>query len=336
MTNAEFNPDQNPMPVTIDHVADGYRCYPGETVTFYSRVSVRETVPGLTLSVSVPAGLVVGDYQAPPVLGGTLPRLVFEDGARDLTWGVTEELKAGTQWEYQVSAQVAATERDTTLQSRARVVPGGDATLSAEESVTVDVFAKSRYLRYLPALYGSDELMGRFLMLFESFWTPVERQIDDMALYFDPKMTPRDFLPWLASWFSLVLDERLSEERQRRLIQSAVWLYRKRGTKQGLKEYLEIYTGGRAEIVEYRAHNFILGPQARLGPSIALGTGNMPHTFSVELYLPPDPAPARDGPPKGDRHEQERRELEHRRLIEALIEAEKPAQTYFTLHIETE
>ncbi len=122
----------------------------------------------------------------------------------------------------------------------------------------------------------------------------------------------------------------MPEARQRRLIQSAVWLYRKRGTKQGLKEYLEIYTGGRAEITEYRAHNFILGPQARLGPSIALGTGNMPHTFSVELYLPPEPAPARD------EREQERKELERQRRIEALIEAEKPAQTYFALHIKTE
>jgi hypothetical protein len=68
-----------------------------------------------------------------------------------------------------------------------------------------------------------------------------------------------------------------------------------------------------------------------------LGAGNIPHTFSVELYLPPDPAPARSkSSSRTDRREQERRELERRRYIEALIEAEKPAQTYFTLDIKTE
>jgi phage tail-like protein len=166
-------------------------------------------------------------------------------------------------------------------------------------------------------------------MLFESFWGPIEKQIDNEALYFDPRMTPPDFLPWLASWLNLVLDGRLPEERQRRLIQSAVSLYRRRGSKQGLIDYLQIYTGGQADIVEHRAKDFRLGPEARLGPGIALGKGNQPHAFTVALRLPPDTSPA------GDEDGRARQEAERRRTIEAIIEAEKPAHTVYTLRIET-
>jgi phage tail-like protein len=323
-------------PLTVDHVADFYRRYPGETVTFYTRVRVRQAVPGFTLRVTVPAGLVVGDYQAPPEKGkakalGDLPITSFENGARQLTWSVTEELQAGTSWEYRVQAQVAPTERDVTLESQAvATLQTTEAEMvSTGETVAIAVLAKGRYLCYLPALYQQDELMGRFLMLFESFWAPIEGQINTIPLYFDPKMSPPDFLPWLASWLNLVLDERLPEERQRRLIQSAASLYRKRGTKQGLLEYLEISTGARAQITEHRASDFRLGPEARLGPGIALGTGNWPHTFTVALRLPPVSSLA------GNESERARRDSERRHTIETIIETEKPAHTTYTLHIET-
>lgn len=330
MTKAELNANQDSNPVTIDHVADFYRRYPGETVTFYTRIGVRQPVSGITLQVTVPAGLVVGDYQAPPEFGDAPPVVAFDDGRRHVIWNVAEELPAGTTWEYRVQAQVAPTQKDLTLESQALVTaPVTDSeSASAEERVAIAVSATGRYVRHLPALYQADDFMGHFLALFESFWRPIEGQIDNLALYFDPKMTPPDFLPWLASWLNLALDERLSEERQRRLIQSAVSLYRKRGTKQGLQEYLEIYTGVQAQITEHRAKDFRLGPEARLGPGIALGTGNQPHAFTVALRLPPIASPT------GDESERARQELERRRSIEAIIEAEKPAHTVYALRIE--
>jgi phage tail-like protein len=275
--------------------------------------------------------LVLGDYQALSGDGDALPVVGFDAGASHLTWNVAEELQAGTRREYQVQAQVAPTTRDVTLESQAVVTSKVKEAelISVGETVAIAVSAKGRYLRYLPALYQADDLIGRFLMLFESFWAPIEGQIDNLPLYFDPTMTPPDFLSWLASWFDLVLDERLSKKRQRRLIQSAVPLYRKRGTKQGLQEYLKIYTGAQAQIIEHRANDFRLGPEARLGPGIALGTGNRPHTFTVILHLPPIP------PSAGNKRERARQELERRRKIEEIIEAQKPAHTDYTLRIET-
>ena len=194
----------------------------------------------------------------------------------------------------------------------------GEEVSSITETVTVAVFAKSRYLRHLPALYEYDELMGRYLMLFESFWDPIEGQIDQLPYFFDPDTAPPDLLPWLASWLDLLLDKRWPESKRRQLIQSAVRLYRRRGTHDGLADYLELYTGVRPQIVEHRAENFVLGSEARLGQSIALGRRNAPHTFTVKLKLPRLP---------------EAEAKARKRVIEQIIETEKPAYTAYLLDI---
>ncbi|HEY4720700.1 MAG TPA: FHA domain-containing protein, partial [Anaerolineae bacterium] len=64
---------------------------------------------------------------------------------------------------------------------------------------------QSSYLKYMPTVYGTSGFIGRFLMIFESILTPVDRQIGNLPYYFDPRMAPPDFLPWLAGWLGLVL-----------------------------------------------------------------------------------------------------------------------------------
>ena len=301
---------------TVAHIADAYRRYPGDLVTFFTCVETREATADLTLRIALPDGLTLHDYSPPPEFREATPYVEVADDTQYLVWSLAGKLPAGVRYEYQTHARVAPTFYDTTLTSRA-VVTRGDETLSAE-SVTFAVQVKGGYLRYLPELYEGDDLMARFLMLFESFWGPIEMQIDNVSGYFNPALTPPDFLRWLASWFDLALNERLPEERQRQLVREAVPLYRRRGTRQGLQQYLEIYTGGEVYIVEQRAENFRLGTGARLGPGIALGRDNRPHTFAVMLHLP----------------EQDARDPAWIADICALIEAEKPAHTAYTLNIE--
>ena len=310
-------------PVVVDHVVDSYHRYPGEMVTLLTRVAVREPISDLSLSIAIPEGLTLGEYQVAAEMAATTPTLQSDEGRYTLVWPLAGELEPGSSYEYRTEARVLPVERNAILESRA-LVTGGARGVLAEGLVSIAVWAKGRYLRYLPELYDGDELMGRFLMLFESFWAPLETQIDGLSCYFGPGTTPARFLPWLASWLGLELDARLPEERQRALIRSAIWLYRRRGTKQALKEYLEIYTGGQVKIVEHRASNFRLGSQGTLGRGVALGTGNQPHTFTV--YLEPPPAPATDG--EAEDHRQEER---LRRTAQAIIEAEKPAHTDYTL-----
>ena len=313
-----------PPAVMIAHVADFSRRYPGEKVTFFTRVKVEQALTGFTLRIAVPEGLALGETRMQPNLDGSLPQLVFLDGARYLIW-TQREVQAGECYEYQMETTVAPTDKSLDLSSRAVVLvadrSNGGAPQVQAETATVEVSPKGRLLKYLPALYTEeDDFMGRFVMLFESFWFPLEERIDNVHYYLDPQLTPPDLLPWLATWVDLMLDEKWPEEKRRKLLSAMVPLYRKRGTRRGLQQYLEIYTSRKAHIAEHRAHNFQLGKITRLGPSAALGKRNISHTFSVTLTLPPV------------KSEEERKERQ--RKIEAIIESEKPAHTAYTLTIQ--
>ena len=278
----------------------------------------------------MPSGLTLERYDG--ALGpdpGPALVTVDQEGAHYVTWMVEKSPGQAARYEFKLETTVAPIQEDRTLESRALASwqPEEGVTTQDEEWVMLRVEAQARILRYLPALYRKDELMGRFLMLFESFWTPIEGQIDALPLYFDPRFAPPEFLPWLASWLSLVLDEQWPLDQRRKLLRAAASLYRRRGTRRGLQEYLEIYTGQPARIIEHRAYNLRLGSAARLGPAIALGKGNVPHTFVVLLRLPP--AVSGDDPV-----ERVRKESERRRKIEAIIEAEKPAHTAYELRLE--
>jgi phage tail-like protein len=315
-------------PCAVSLVADFNHRYPGDDVTLYSRVTIQEPVSGFRLQVTLPKGLAPGVTRAPD---DVVPLIALDEGTSYLLWDVKGDIELGDHYEYQVEARVAPTNQDQFLQSHAVVTPQGpegESLPSDKETLSIHVSAKGRYLNYLPVLYNRDELLGRFLMLFESFWAPISGQIKHLPLYFDPMLTPSDLLPWLASWLDLVLDERWPEEQRRLLLRSAASLYRKRGTKRGLQEYLEVFTGEKAEIIEHRANNFRLGLQGKLGPGIALGTDNMPHTFTVLLR-----SPLALG--EGD-EETIREEMERRRIIQAIIKAEKPAHTGYTLRYETD
>lgn len=173
--------------------------------------------------------------------------------------------------------------------------------------------------RYLKSVDGgayrldSDEFMGRFLMIFESILKPIENAVDNAALYFDPLMTPEPLLPWLASWIDFVLAPEWSEEQRRKLVKWAAQLYRWRGTKRGLTEYLRLYTGSIPEISEY-IPGMRLDADTRLGVNTQLGSSGGGYHFTVTLEL------------------DENSQIDAGR-VKAIIDAQKPAHTVYTLQI---
>lgn len=179
--------------------------------------------------------------------------------------------------------------------------------------------------RYLPEVYQRDDFTNRFLMLFESFWKPISRQIDHADCYYDPHLTPSSFLPWLAGWFGLELEGGLSENRQRDLISMIMPIYAQKGTRHSLKKVLSLYSGGEVQITEHFDNNLILGEGTHLGYQIALGNQNRPHSFDVFLSVP-ESYIAGDKDPE-IRHEQ------YSRRISSLIEKYKPAHSVFHLEI---
>ncbi|RME73776.1 MAG: phage tail protein I [Chloroflexi bacterium] len=316
----------NGSSVGIDHVVNFYNRYPGETVTFYTRLTTYAPVQHLTLTLTLPAELTLKDYRPPKEYPTLMPSLDTDADHQYLRWPLSMSLPAHRQYEFQAEAVVARLDQDAVLTGEAQVADNRGRVLDAE-TVRISVLSRSKYLKYLPAIYQQDELMGRFLMLFESFWHPIDIQLEGLENYFDPKLTPPHFLPWLARWLNVDLDAHWSEHQQRQLLQWAMALHRHRGTRWGLVKALELYTGQQAEVVEQRSNNFVLGSEARLGPEIALGYGNIPHTFTVVLRVPPIQAETPE--------QQEQLEAIRRRAIEAIIDRQKPAHTVYHLHLET-
>ena len=73
---------------------------------------------------------------------------------------------------------------------------------------------RSRLLQYLPAIFqepgdkGTPPFLYGFLQPFEYELAALEALLAELDLKFSPAMTPTDeFLPWLATWVALVLDE---------------------------------------------------------------------------------------------------------------------------------
>ena len=120
----------------------------------------------------------------------------------------------------------------------------------------------------LPAIYRADDKSGfvyRLLSLFADELAGVEETVDGIRNRLSPDHAPKDFLPWLASWVALVLDETWPVEKRRALIKQAVELYKWRGTIRGIKTFVEIYTGLTPNIIEHFKIGWQIGVRSTLG-----------------------------------------------------------------------
>ncbi|NEO08388.1 phage tail protein, partial [Moorena sp. SIO3I8] len=178
--------------------------------------------------------------------------------------------------------------------------------------------APSNLLQYLPEIYQSKPFLGQFLLAFEKILLGpekdgvnssdkgsdkgLEQKIADIHTYFDPQQTPKEFLPWLASWVALSLRADLSLQQQRDFIANIVERYRFRGTKANLQALLDLFIEGTPTITETTIPETIdaefqigdsqllnqnpqqLPPQSVLGKGSYIG-GELPHFFRVKIAL---------------------------------------------------
>jgi phage tail-like protein len=261
-----------------------YNHYPGEMAALYLHFLVPDQPS--TLQLALPKVMEISAYVLPEGIPYTLPSIVEAEEDIILVIPLEEPFQSGTEYEVKVQVLIDTFHFDQYLLAEARLI-GDDAQTLALEAVRIAVHAKGKYLKYLPELYESDDFTGRFLMLFESVWKPISQQIDQVDSYFDPGLTPEGFIPWLASWIGMPVDEGLPADRMRELLKSALMLYQCRGTYKALQTYLQIYTGGEVTVIEQRARNFVLGTHSALGADIALGTQNRPNTVSIHIRVHP-------------------------------------------------
>lgn len=116
----------------------------------------------------------------------------------------------------------------------------------------------------LPAIYQEDEFSMRFVGGFDDVLSPVLLSLDCLIEYFDPALTPPDFLEWLASWVGMEIDESWATDRRRAAVATAVEMYRMRGTISGLRANLEVLSGGQVEITDSGGVAWSTGPMGEL------------------------------------------------------------------------
>jgi phage tail-like protein len=278
------------IPVTVDAPAmldlalDGSNHYPGELATLYLHFSVPQQA-GSMLQLVMPRVMEVEKYILPPGVPATLPSVAEEEQNLIIFIPLLQEYFSSTEtYDIQISARLRTFYIDQYLNIEANIVSADTVKISSKEA-RLAVLGKGSYLQYLPEIYENDDFTSRFLMLFESFWKPINQQIDQVDNYFDPDLTPPAFIPWLSSWLGLPLDSSLPLERMRTLLKNAMMLFQCRGTLQALKIYLEVYTAGEVTILERRATNFVLGPAAGLGMEVALGRDNRPNSVQINLRV---------------------------------------------------
>jgi phage tail-like protein len=108
----------------------------------------------------------------------------------------------------------------------------------------------STWLQYLPEIYSDDEFVGRYLLVFESIFSPIVWMLDNFDFYLDADTMPAEWLQWVGSWFDLLVLPELSIEKQRAIIKQLGWLFSRRGTKSTLQRLIELYFDTSPEIIE--------------------------------------------------------------------------------------
>jgi phage tail-like protein len=218
-------------------------------------------------------------------------------------------------------------DRDTVLEQR----PARGQMVYEATEVTIWV-ARRGYLENLPAIYRRSDAVGRNLVrdvcfLFEHMFDSVEINMTDGWRFYDPHVTPIEFLTWLSGWTAFSLDLDWPEAEKRALIKRAVDLYRIRGTKRGLTLFLRLFTGHEPDIEEntWPFKGFRVEAEgAEIGARVGLDSVIMPpvdlaHCFVVTMPI---------------KYETVTTDMIIR--IHQIIQMEKPAHTHYYLRFAEE
>lgn len=108
-------------------------------------------------------------------------------------------------------------------------------------------FNQKTYLPYLPGVYRdpspAGDFLPRLLALFESFNAGTEDAIARLPELFDPESIPDAYVPWLATWMAVGIDQSWDIAKQRSAIAQAYPNFARRGTLEGLRQAVLFETG---------------------------------------------------------------------------------------------
>ncbi len=167
----------------------------------------------------------------------------------------------------------------------------------------------------------ADLFYPRFSFLYEANNSEFLPSLQDKEAlfhsYFDADID--DFLKWFAGWMALILKEDWDIQKKRQVIAKIISIYRMRGTKKGLEEYLKIYVGSDVTIADSWAPPFEVGVRSTVGIDTGIG-GDFVYSFLVYISFP---------------HFDVDLLKKKIKAVREIINLEKPAHTYYQLKILT-
>lgn len=114
-------------------------------------------------------------------------------------------------------------------------------------------FPRQTWIEFLPEIYqGSDEngFLERYLSIFQTLYDDLDEKIRDIPSCLDTCSTDGETLKWIAGWLGIKHLSSWNEDQLRYLIGNAGDFYRKRGTREGICEFIKLYTGEEPFIAE--------------------------------------------------------------------------------------
>lgn len=128
-------------------------------------------------------------------------------------------------------------------------------------------FPGQSWIEYLPEIYqGEDKnhFLERFLGIFQTIYEDIDQEIRTISRNFDMESAGGDYLAWLAQWLGIEDSYIWSEKQLRQLLKNGVSLYKRRGTRQGIMDFVTLYTGECPYIVESHQMQYFEKDRRRL------------------------------------------------------------------------
>lgn len=114
-------------------------------------------------------------------------------------------------------------------------------------------FPGHTWMEYLPEIYqqeDKDSFLERYLGIFQTIYEDFNEEIYEVQKKLDIETAQGDYLMWLAGWMGIEDSYIWSEKQLRQLLYKGVSLYKRRGTRQGIIDFVTLYTGESPFIVE--------------------------------------------------------------------------------------
>lgn len=104
-------------------------------------------------------------------------------------------------------------------------------------------------LNQLPVGMLDGDFFVRFVSIFQELGTTLLEDADNIDNLVDLTVAPEAMVRWLGSWIGVeAIDPSLPDELQRRIVSSSAETLTWRGTASGLRRFLELASGGAAEV----------------------------------------------------------------------------------------